>query len=309
MHFFSKQSRDLNKFIRPIVKLHGMCIILGLILLFSTTCYSTPGWAEEFIMTSDSNVVMTSETDNGIVITKWRGDQYYVTNLVKYSYSFYPNYILGKCDKGLFAFNETTYEVDYFEKIEELDRFKLEKNLVYSNSEKRQILIKSLLISFFALLIIFFIVIYLKNKETDIIQLRKKLAIYYVIVFLATKIFNMIFAHVFLFNPNKLFSPQDNVLSILLYSLFLAYPWYIIYADYKRVHCVNKLRANSILFILFLILDFGVITTSYYFSGLFRHYVIFFVLLCNLPLIVFYWIPSSVSNKIKKSRLGNRIRK
>ena len=291
-----------------IVKLNNMSIILSLILLLTATCYSTPGWAEEYIITEGNNVIYTCESypDKGIVLSKRGEYNYFVTNISRGSYSFYPNYILGKCDKGLFAFNETTYEVNYFDKQKELDDFKQENELGYSYAEKRLIKMNSLKLSFLAFIIIFLIIAFLKSTKTDILLLKKRFAFLYIALFILTKLFHMFYAHKFLYDPGELFSP-DNVSLILLFSVCFVSPWLIMYSDFKKVKTFNRLKWNSILFVLLLILDFWIITISYFWSGLFRYHVIYFILLCNLVVILFNWIVSYISNKIKKSRLGNSI--
>jgi len=276
-----------------------MSTMFYLILLFSTTCYSEAGWAEEYIVTKNGNVLESSESDSGIVICKQGEYNYFVTKIVKYSYSFYPNYILGKCDKGFFTFNETTYEVKYFKNADELNSFKKANNLKYSYEEKRQISYFSITISFFAIVIIFLILIFWKNTEIDIKHLKTKFVSYYLILYFLTKILNFVIGYIFHINSESLFSPVSLSL-ILLYSVFLAFPWFIQYRDFKKITSLKELKGHSSLFVLFLILDFWVISTAYDLSGFFGHGVIIFILICNLPFIFLYLFVLSVSAILRK---------
>jgi len=290
MNIFRKHSRDLNKYLINLLNSSKiMAIIFFIILSFSSSCYSTAGWAEEYIVTKNGNVIYTCEEDieKGIVLCKRGEYNYFVTNIQRYSYSFYPNYILGKCSKGLFSFNETTYEVKYFINEDELNKFKKENYLGYSYEEKDNILYFSITISFFTLVILFFILIFWKNTEIDISHLKTKFVSYYLFLYFLTKVLNFVIGYISDNNPEDLF-PTDNLSLILLYSVFLVFPWFILYRDFKKVNSLKGLKGYSALFVLFLILDFWVITASYYFSGFVGHSVIIFTLICNLPFIILY---------------------
>ena len=281
-----------------------MPIILYIILFFYSGCYSMPGWAEEYIATKDSNVVRTceSEPNKGIVICKQGEYNYFVTNIERYSYSFYPNYILGNSERGFFAFNESTYDVKYFENEKELNKFKQDNNLGYSYEEKERILFFSITISFFVIIIIFFILTFWKNRNIAINLLSKKFLKHYATTYLLSKILSLVIGYLFINDEDNFFAPK-NITWNLLYSLLLFFPWTIFYRDFKRITCKKELAGHSFLYILFLLLDFWVITSSYYISDtsdLAWRLTIIFVLLCNFLFIVIYLLAVLVSTILKK---------
>lgn len=299
-------SNRSNKYLIDLIKSSKiMAITIFIILSLAASCYSTPGWAEEYIETKNGNVIYTceSEPEKGIVLCKQGENNYFVTNIYRDSYSFYPNHILGNSKKlGFFAFNESTYEVNYFEDYEQLVRFKKDNNLGYSYEEKERILFFSLVIPFFVIVIIFFIFNFWKKRDFQINRLRKMFSKYYVTTYLLSKILSFVIGYLFINDEGNFFAPK-NITWNLLYPLLLFFPWTIFYRDFKRITCKKELAGHSFLYILFLLLDFWVITTSYYISDisdLAWRLAIIFVLLCNLLFIVIYLLAVLVSTILKK---------